>query len=88
MHRRLLPIWHSTAWDCLLVSLVAVVGLAKALTPSVENLIASLSAPKAVVGIAIAMLVLMPEGLAALKAARANQLQTSLNLALGSRSRA
>jgi Ca2+:H+ antiporter len=36
------------------------------------------------VGIAIAMLVLLPEGLAALKAARANRLQTSLNLALGS----
>jgi Ca2+:H+ antiporter len=50
----------------------------------VENLIGSLGAPKAVVGIAIAMLVLLPEGLAALKAARANRLQTSLNLALGS----
>ena len=38
---------------------------------------------KVVVGIVIAMLVLMPEGLAALRAARANRLQTSLNLALG-----
>ena len=57
---------------------------AKALTPSLENLIASLGAPKAVVGVAIAMLVLMPESLAALRSARANQLQTSLNLALGS----
>ena len=73
-----------TSLGLLLVSLIAVVGLAKALTPSVENLIGSLGAPKAVVGIAIAMLVLMPEGLAALKAARANRLQTSLNLALGS----
>jgi Ca2+:H+ antiporter len=50
----------------------------------VENIIKSLGAPKAVVGIAIAMLVLMPESLAALRAARANRLQTSLNLALGS----
>jgi len=73
-----------TSLGLLLVSLIAVVGLAKALTPSVENLIGSLGAPKAVVGIAIAMLVLLPEGLAALKAARANRLQTSLNLALGS----
>ena len=73
-----------TSLGLLLVSLVAVVGLAKALTPLVENLIGSLGAPKAVVGIAIAMLVLMPEGLAALRAARANRLQTSLNLALGS----
>jgi len=68
----------------LLLSLVAVVGLAKALTPAVESIILSLGAPKAVVGIAIATLVLMPEGLAALRAARANRLQTSLNLALGS----
>jgi Ca2+:H+ antiporter len=50
----------------------------------VENIIESLGAPKAVVGIAIAMLVLMPESLAALRAARGNRLQTSLNLALGS----
>jgi Ca2+:H+ antiporter len=68
----------------LLVSLVAVVGLAKALTPTLEKGVAWLQVPKAVVGIVIAALVLLPEGLAALKAARANQLQTSLNLALGS----
>ena len=68
----------------LVVALIAVVGLAKALTPAVENVIAWVGAPKAAVGIAIAMLVLLPEGLAALRAARANRLQTSLNLALGS----
>lgn len=68
----------------LLACLVAVVLLAKTLTPSLEAGIAWLSAPKAVVGVVIATLVLLPEGLAALKAARANQLQTSLNLALGS----
>jgi Ca2+:H+ antiporter len=68
----------------LLVSLVAVVGLAKVLTPTVEFAIAYLGVPKAVVGIIIAGLVLLPEGLAALRAARNNRLQTSLNLALGS----
>src|SRR5262245_45319621 len=68
----------------LIVALIAVVGLAKALTPVVENVIAWVGAPKTVVGIAIATLVLLPEGLAALRAARANRLQTSLNLALGS----
>jgi Ca2+:H+ antiporter len=73
-----------TSLGLLVVSLVAIVGLAKALTPAVETIIKSLGAPKAVVGIAIAMLVLMPESLAALRAARANRLQTSLNLALGS----
>lgn len=68
----------------LLCSLVAIVGLAKALTPTLETGIAYLDVPKAVVGIIIAALVLLPEGLSALKAARHNRLQTSLNLALGS----
>ena len=68
----------------LLLSLVAVVGLAKALTPSIEFGLAWLQVPKAVVGIVIAALVLLPESLAAVRAARANRLQTSLNLALGS----
>jgi Ca2+:H+ antiporter len=68
----------------LLVSLVAIVGLAKVLTPTVEAAIDLAEVPKAVVGIVIAALVLMPESLAALKAARMNRLQTSLNLALGS----
>ncbi|HUA77039.1 MAG TPA: hypothetical protein VMA86_05170 [Acetobacteraceae bacterium] len=68
----------------LLVSLVVVVGLAKALTPAVDRGIIALGAPKAVVGIVIAAVVLMPEGLAALRAASVNRLQTSMNLALGS----
>jgi Ca2+:H+ antiporter len=66
------------------VALVAIVGLAKVLTPAVESGIAYLGVPKAVVGIIIAALVLLPEGLAAVRAALANRLQTSLNLALGS----
>jgi Ca2+:H+ antiporter len=68
----------------LLAALVAVVGLAKALTPTLEMGVARLDAPKSVVGIVIAALVLLPEGVAALRAAQANRLQTSLNLALGS----
>ena len=68
----------------LLVSLVAVVGLAKALTPAVKAAVEGAGAPKAVVGIVIAAVVLLPEGLAALRAARMDQLQTSMNLALGS----
>ena len=68
----------------LLISLVAIVGLAKKLTPTVEIGISHLGVPNAVVGIVIAALVLLPEGLAALKAAASNRLQTSLNLALGS----
>ena len=68
----------------LLISLVAVVALAKALTPTVETTIDRFGAPKAVVGVIIATLVLLPESLAALRAARLNHLQTSMNLALGS----
>jgi len=68
----------------LLASLVAIVALAKSLTPTIETGVARFEIPKAVVGILIAALVLLPEGLAAVRAARSNRLQTSLNLALGS----
>jgi hypothetical protein len=68
----------------LVVSLVAVVGLAKALSPAMEAGIAWAGAPKAVIGVVIAALVLLPEAVAAIRAARGNRLQTSLNLALGS----
>jgi Ca2+:H+ antiporter len=68
----------------LIATLVAIVGLAKALSPTLETWVARIGAPKAVVGILVAALVLMPESLAAVRAARANRLQTSMNLALGS----
>jgi Ca2+:H+ antiporter len=68
----------------LLISLVAVVLLAKALSPSIESAIDKMGAPRSVVGIAIALLVLLPEGVAAARAAMTNRLQTSLNLSLGS----
>jgi Ca2+:H+ antiporter len=68
----------------LLVALVAVVGLAKLLSPDIEAAVDAAGLPKAVVGIAIALLVLLPETWAAVRAARANRLQTSMNLALGS----
>lgn len=68
----------------LLLCLGAVVLQAKALAPAIEAGVAALDAPAALVGIIIAAIVLLPEGLAALKAARYNRLQTSLNLALGS----
>lgn len=72
----------SVVW--LLVSLIAVVGLAKMLSPAIEATLFSLGLPKIVLGIIIASLVLLPESIAALKAAYHNQLQNSLNLALGS----
>jgi Ca2+:H+ antiporter len=68
----------------LLICLVAVVLLAKKLAPTLEAAVLRMGAPNALVGVIIAGIVLLPEGLAALRAARANRLQTSLNLALGS----
>ena len=68
----------------LLLCLVAVVLLAKKLAPDLEAAVARLGAPEALVGVVIAGIVLLPEGLAAVRAARQNRLQTSLNLALGS----
>ena len=82
-----LPPGNREAWlslALLLVSLMAVVLLAKSLAPTIEQAVAAAGAPPALVGIVIAALVLLPEGLAALRAARANRLQTSMNLALGS----
>jgi len=74
--------WWSGA--LLLACLASVVLLAKSLSPTLEAAVASMGAPKALVGIIIAAVVLLPEGIAAYQAARANRLQTSLNLALGS----
>ncbi len=74
--------WLSAA--LLLLSLVTVVGLAKALSPSVERAVEAVNAPRAVVGIVIAGLVLLPETWAAMRAARADRLQASMNLAIGS----
>jgi Ca2+:H+ antiporter len=68
----------------LLVCLVEVVLLAKALAPAIEGAVHAAGLPIAVVGVVIAALVLLPESVAAIRAALANRLQTSLNLALGS----
>lgn len=68
----------------LLVALVAVVLLAKGVSPFIQAAVAGLGAPKNLVGVIVAAIVLLPEGLTALRAAREDQLQTSINLALGS----
>ena len=68
----------------LVVSLVAVVGLAKIESPAIESGVAALGFPDAVVGVVIALLVLAPETIAAVRAAARNRVQVSLNLALGS----
>ena len=74
----------AASFGLLLVALVSVVGLAKQLSPMIEAAVVAAGAPKAVIGIAIALLVLLPETWAAVRAALADRLQTSMNLALGS----
>jgi Ca2+:H+ antiporter len=68
----------------LLVSLVAVVGLAKVESPAIEEAVAAVGFPPSFVGVVIALLVLLPETLAAVRAASRGRIQTSLNLAYGS----
>jgi len=68
----------------LLVALLAVVGLAEQESPGVERLVAAAGFPHTLVGVVIAALVLLPETLAAVRAARQGRIQTSLNLAYGS----
>src|SRR5690349_5283263 len=68
----------------LLLALIGVVGLAKGVSPSIEKAVGDLGMPQAVVGVAIALLVLLPETIAAVRAAARDRVQTSLNLAIGS----
>jgi Ca2+:H+ antiporter len=68
----------------LIVALVAVVGDAKAVSPAIEAGVAAAGFPPAVVGVVIALLVLAPETLAAVRAAHRDRVQISLNLGLGS----
>ena len=75
-------LWESIV--LLLVGLVAVVLLAKGVAGSIETTVAAVGAPTEAVGLLVALLVLLPETVAALRAARRNELQKSLNLALGS----
>ena len=68
----------------LVVSLVAVVGLAKVESPAIETAVAAAGYPQSFVGVVIALLVLLPETLAAVRSALRNRVQVSLNLAFGS----
>lgn len=68
----------------LCVALVAVVGLAKIVAPTIEAGVTAAGIPKSFVGVVIALLVLLPEALAATRAAARDRMQTSLNLGYGS----
>jgi Ca2+:H+ antiporter len=68
----------------LLVSLLAVVLLAKKFSLVVDVGTAMIGAPPAFAGVLVALLILLPESVTAIAAARKNELQKSINLALGS----
>lgn len=68
----------------LVVSLLAVVLLAKKFSLIVDAGAAAIGAPPAFAGVVVALLILLPESVAAVGAARRNDLQKSINLALGS----
>jgi len=68
----------------LVVALVAVVGLAKVESPAIEDAVDAIDAPQSAVGVVIALLVLLPEFMAAVRNAHRNRVQISFNLALGS----
>ncbi|MFD8494714.1 calcium:proton antiporter [Amycolatopsis sp. NPDC059657] len=73
-----------TSLGLLVVALVAVVGLAKVESPAIEAGVRAAGFPQSFVGVVIALLVLLPETLAAVRAAQRDRMQTSLNLAYGS----
>jgi Ca2+:H+ antiporter len=73
-----------TSLALLMVSLVAVVGLAKVESPAIEDAVEAIGAPESAVGVVIALLVLMPETFAAYRNASRGRVQIGINLALGS----
>lgn len=68
----------------LLAGIVLMLVLAKQMTGYLEVVIYTLAWPKALVGLIIALLILMPEGYSAVCAARQNEIQRSVNLCMGS----
>ncbi len=68
----------------LAMGLVGVVGLAKSLAPRIEDVVVWAGAPQSFVGVVIAVMILLPESVAAVRAASRGEMQTSINLSLGS----
>ncbi|MGL5734434.1 MAG: calcium:proton antiporter, partial [Beijerinckiaceae bacterium] len=75
-------LWLGLFW--LVVALAGVILLSKKFSLVIEAGVVSAGMPRAVIGIIVALVILLPEGVAAVLAARRDQLQKSVNLALGS----
>jgi Ca2+:H+ antiporter len=67
----------------LVVTILPIVLLSKSLGKILDHEIDVISAPAALSGVLIALVVFTPEGVSALRAAYANQLQRTVNLCLG-----
>jgi Ca2+:H+ antiporter len=68
----------------LMISLTGVILLSKVLSKPISDTVAFAGLPKAFVGVIIALIVLLPEGIASVRAAMLNRFQNSINLAIGS----
>lgn len=68
----------------LILTLIPVVLLAKSLAQVMDTGLVILSAPPQLVGLVVAILILAPEGVAAVRAGMNNNLQRSVNICLGS----
>lgn len=68
----------------LVLALVTVVLLAQVLSPSVESAVTGAGFPLAFVAVVIALVILLPEGMAAFRFARLGHLQASFNIGYGS----
>lgn len=80
------PSAHSSGWHAmwLVVHLIAVIVVTKMNANPLEGLLTELDAPKQFTGFLVALLILSPEGLGALRAVLANQVQRAMNLFFGS----
>ena len=81
-HVSMREMWFSLLW--LIVALVGIILLSKKFSLVVEAGVVAAGMPRAVIGIIVAMVILLPEGVAAVQAAKRDELQKSVNLALGS----
>lgn len=68
----------------LLIALIAIIGMAKVISPSIEGIVIGAGLPLFVVAVAVALVVLAPESLAAIRSSKNGDLQTGFNLAYGS----
>lgn len=74
-------LWHGV-W--LIIHLVSVVAITKVDSAPLETLLGNLNAPQALTGLIVAVLIFAPEGLAAIRAVLANDLQRAINMYFGS----